>query len=115
LFDVTSTYFEGRLCPLAQLGHSRDGKSIKLQIVIGLLCASGGCPVAVEVFEGNCTDALTLPGQLEKIRERFGIERVALVGDRGLITHARIQENLKGQEGLDWITALRPPQIRALV
>jgi hypothetical protein len=115
LYDVTSTYFEGRTCPLAQRGHSRDGKSDKLQIVIGLLCAPDGCPVAVEVFEGNCADPLTLPGQITKIRERFGIDRVVLVGDRGLITEARIQENLKGQEGLDWITALRAPQIRTLV
>jgi hypothetical protein len=115
LYDVTSTYFEGRTCPLAQLGHSRDSKSDKLQIVVGLLCAPDGCPVAVEVFEGNCSDPLTLPGQIAKVRERFGIDRVVFVGDRGLITHARIRENLKGQEGLDWITALRAPQIRTLV
>jgi hypothetical protein len=114
LYDVTSTYFEGKTCPLAQRGHSRDGKSDKLQIVVGLLCAPDGCPVAVEVFEGNCADPLTLPGQIAKIRERFKIDRVVLVGDRGLITQARIQENLKGQEGLDWITALRAPQIRTL-
>jgi transposase len=115
LYDVTSTYFEGRMCPLAQLGHNRDGKSGKLQIVIGLLCAPDGCPVAVEVFEGNCADPMTLPGQIAKIRERFGIDRVVLVGDRGLITEARIREDLKGQDGLDWITALRAPQIRTLV
>lgn len=115
LYDVTSTYFEGHTCPLAQRGHSRDGKSDKLQIVIGLLCAPDGCPVAVEVFEGNCADPLTLPGQIAKIRERFGIDRVVLVGDRGLITQARIQEDLKVQEGLDWITALRAPQIRTLM
>jgi hypothetical protein len=115
LYDVTSTYFEGCTCPLAQRGHSRDGKSDKLQIVIGLLCAPDGCPVAVEVFEGNCADPLTLPGQIAKIRERFGIDRVVLVGDRGLITQARIQEDLKVQEGLDWITALRAPQIRTLM
>jgi transposase len=115
LYDVTSTYFEGRTCPLAHFGHNRDGKSGKLQIVIGLLCAPDGCPVAVEVFEGNCADPMTLPAQIAKIRERFGIDRVVLVGDRGLITEARIQKNLKGQEGLDWITALRAPQIRTLV
>jgi transposase len=115
LYDVTSTYFEGRTCPLAHFGHNRDGKSGKLQIVIGLLCAPDGCPVAVEVFEGNCADPMTLPGQIAKIRERFGIDRVVLVGDRGLITEARIREDLKGQDGLDWITALRAPQIRTLV
>ncbi len=115
LYDVTSTYFEGRTCPLAQLGYSRDGKSDKLQIVIGLLCASDGCPVAVEVFEGNCADAATFQSQIAKVRERFGIERVVWVGDRGMITEARIREALRENEGLDWVTALRAPQIRALV
>jgi len=115
LYDVTSTYFEGHTCPLAQLGYSRDGKGDKLQIVIGLLCASDGCPVAVEVFEGNCADPDTVKSQITKIRERFGIKRVILVGDRGMITEARIRENFKGTEGLDWITALRSPQIKELV
>jgi hypothetical protein len=115
LYDITSTYFEGHTCPLAKLGYSRDGKRDKLQIVIGLLCAADGCPVAVEVFEGNWADARTLPSQITKIRERFGIERVVLVGDRGMITKARIREDLRGKEGLDWITALRAPQIRKLV
>jgi hypothetical protein len=115
LYDVTSTYFEGHTCPLAQLGYSRDGKGDKLQIVIGLLCASDGCPVAVEVFEGNCADPDTVKSQITKIRERFGIKRVILVGDRGMITEARIRENFKGTEGLDWITALRSPRIKELV
>jgi hypothetical protein len=115
LYDITSTYFEGRTCPLAKLGYSRDGKRDKLQIVIGLLCAPDGCPVAVEVFEGNCADAATLPSQIVKIRERFGIERVVLVGDRGMITKARIRQDLRDKDGLDWITALRAPQIRKLV
>ncbi len=115
LYDVTSTYFEGRSCPLAQLGYSRDGKRDKLQIVIGLLCAADGCPVAVEVFEGNCADSTTVNSQIRKIRERFGIERVILVGDRGMITEARIREDLRGVAGLDWITALRGPQIRGLM
>jgi hypothetical protein len=115
LYDITSTYFEGCTCPLAKLGYNRDGKRDKLQIVVGLLCAADGCPVAVEVFEGNWTDARTLPGQITKIRERFGIERVLLVGDRGMITTARIREDLRDREGLDWITALRAPQIRKLV
>ena len=115
LYDVTSTYFEGRSCPLAQLGYSRDGKRDKLQIVIGLLCAADGCPVAVEVFEGNRADSTTVNSQIRKIRERFGIERVILVGDRGMITEARIREDLRGVAGLDWITALRGPQIRGLM
>jgi hypothetical protein len=115
LYDVTSTYFEGRSCPLAQLGYSRDGKRDKLQIVVGLLCAADGCPVAVEVFEGNCADSTTVNSQVRKIRQRFGIERVILVGDRGMITEARIREDLKDVAGLDWITALRGPQIRELM
>jgi len=115
LYDVTSTYFEGRSCPLARLGHSRDGKRDKLQIVVGLLCDVQGRPVAVEVFEGNVGDPATLASQVRKIRQRFGIRRVVLVGDRGMITEARIRADLQGIEGLDWITALRAPAIRKLV
>jgi len=115
LYDVTSTYFEGRCCPLARLGHNRDGKKNKLQIVIGLLCAAYGCPVAVEVFEGNTADPNTIKSQLIKVRQRFGIQRVVLVGDRGMITDARIREDLIDTDGIDWITALRAPQIAALV
>ena len=115
LYDVTSTYFEGRSCPLARLGHSRDGKKDKPQIVFGLLCDVEGRPVAVEVFEGNVGDPATLAGQVRKIRRRFGLRRVVLVGDRGMITDARIREDLQGIEGLDWITALRAPAIRKLV
>jgi hypothetical protein len=115
LYDITSTYFEGHGCPLAQRGYSRDGKRDKLQIVVGLLCAADGCPVAVEVFEGNRTDSTTLGSQVRKVRERFGMERVILVGDRGMITEARIREDLKGVAGLDWISALRAPQISELV
>jgi transposase len=115
LYDVTSTYFEGRTCPLAQLGYSRDGKKDKLQIVIGLLTNGEGCPVAVEVFEGNTGDPKTLASQVRKLRERFDLARVVLVGDRGMITDARIREDLSPAEGLDWITALRAPAIAALV
>jgi len=115
LYDVTSTYFEGRKCPLAKRGYSRDGKSDKLQIVFGLLCSADGCPVSVEVFQGDAADPNTLSTQVEKVRKRFGIGRVAWVGDRGMITDARIRDDLQGSEGLDWITALRAPQIRALV
>jgi hypothetical protein len=114
LYDVTSTYFEGQCCPLAQFGFPRDGKK-KLQIVFGLLCDVEGRPVAVEVFEGNVGDPSTLASQIQKIRCRFGIQRVVLVGDRGMITEARIREDLRGIEGLDWISALRAPAIRKLV
>jgi transposase len=115
LYDVTSSYFEGRTCPLARLGHPRDGKKGKLQIVFGLLCNAEGCPVAVEVFPGNTGDPSTLQSQVAKVRERFGLDRVIWVGDRGLITEARIRKDLKAVEGLDWITALRSTQIRKLV
>lgn len=115
LYDTSSTYFEGRTCPLARLGHNKDGKKGKLQIVFGLLCNAEGCPVAVEVFSGNTSDPSTLSTQVEKIRTRFGLQRVIWVGDRGLLTAARIREELAPVAGLDWITALRAPQIRALV
>jgi transposase len=115
LYDVTSTYFEGRTCSLAKLGHSRDGKKDKLQIVVGLLTDGEGCPVAVEVFEGNTGDPKTLASQIGKLRERFGLKHVVLVGDRGMITDARIREDFSQAEGLDWITSLRAPAIAALV
>jgi hypothetical protein len=115
LYDVTSTYFEGRSCPLARLGHSRDERSGNLQIVFGLLANAEGCPIAVEVFEGNTGDPKTVASQVDKLRKRFKLERVILVGDRGMLTNARIREDLQGAEGIDWITALRAPQIQALV
>src|SRR5216117_1764537 len=115
LYDLTSVYFEGRCCPLAKLGHSRDEKNSKLQIVIGLLTNRDGCPIAVEVFEGNTGDPKTVAGQIAKIRERFAIQHVVLVGDRGVLTSARIREDLKPAEGIDWITALRAPAIQQLV
>jgi hypothetical protein len=115
LYDVTSTYFEGRRCPLAKRGHSRDGKRDTLQIVFGVLTNAAGCPVAVEVFDGNTGDPKTLTAVLTKVRERFGLERLILVGDRGMLTAARIREELAGVEGLAWITALRAPAIQALV
>lgn len=114
LYDVTSTYYEGRTCPLAKFGHNRDGKKDKLQIVFGLLCNVEGCPVGVEVFEGNTADPKTLTRQIEKIQERFGLKRVVWVGDRGMLTQARIDEELRPR-GFDWITALRAPAIRALM
>jgi|SRR5882724_356577 len=115
LYDVTSTYFEGRHCPLAKLGHSRDGKRDKLQIVIGLLTDAQGCPIAVEVFDGNTGDPTTVASQVEKLQKRFDLKRIVLVGDRGMITDARIREDLSKVQGLDWITALRAPAIAALV
>jgi transposase len=115
LYDLTSTYFEGRHCPLAQLGHSRDDKSGKLQIVFGLLTNLRGCPAAVEVFDGNTADPKTVASQVKKLRERFSLQRVVLVGDRGMITSARIREDLPTSHGIDWISALRATQIQVLV
>ena len=113
LYDVSSSYLEGRCCPLAQFGYSRDRKRGKLQIVYGLLCAPDGCPVAIEVFEGSTADPMTLTSQVTKLKERFALDHVVLVGDRGMITQARISEDLT-VAGLDWITALRAPAIKAL-
>ncbi len=113
LYDVSSSYLEGRCCELARLGYNRDGKKGKLQIVYGLLCAADGCPLAVEVFEGNTADPATLAAQVAKLKQRFALEHVVLVGDRGMITQARIDQDLT-TAGLDWITALRAPAIRAL-
>jgi len=114
LYDVTSTYFEGSHCPLARRGYSRDGKSDKLQIVFGLLCNRAGCPIAVEVFPGNTADPQTLRPQIEKVRQRFALKKVVFVGDRGMLTSARIDEELK-PAGLDWISALRTTEIRQVV
>lgn len=113
LHDVTSTWLEGRCCELGRLGYSRDGQRDKLQIVVGLLCTAEGCPVAVEVFEGNTGDPATLAAQIDKLKQRFALARVVLVGDRGLITSARIAGDLE-PAGLDWITALRAPAIQKL-
>jgi transposase len=115
LYDLTSTYFEGRCCPLARIGHSRDDKHNKLQIEFGLLCDKDGRPCAVEVFEGNTADPKTLTTQIEKLRTRFGIQRVIMVGDRGMITSARIREDFDADRGIHWITALRAPAIKKLV
>ena len=114
LYDLTSVYLEGRKCPLARRGHSRDGRRGKLQIEFGLLCDADGRPVAAEVFAGNTADPATVGSQIEKLRTRFGLSRVVLVGDRGMLTEARIREEVK-PAGLDWIGALRGPAIRKLV
>jgi len=114
LYDLTSTYFEGRHCPLARFGHSRDERSGNLQIVFGLLTSQDGCPLAVEVFEGNTADPKTVAAQVHKLRQHFGLKQVVLVGDRGMLTSARIREDLETEEGLQWITALRSAQIQRL-
>ena len=113
LYDVTSTYLEGRCCELARHGYSRDHRRGRPQLVIGLLCAADGCPVAVEVFEGNTADPMTLSAQIDKLKQRFRLQRVVMVGDRGMLTDARIEQTLR-PAGLDWFTALRAPAIKAL-
>jgi hypothetical protein len=113
LYDVSSSYLEGRCCELARLGYNRDGKKGKLQIVYGLLCAPDGCPMAIEVFEGDTADPRTLGAQIDKVKRRFALKHVVLVGDRGMITQARLAAEIK-PAGLDWITALRAPAIRGL-
>jgi hypothetical protein len=114
LYDVSSAAFEGRTCPLGQIGHARDGVRGRLQIVYGVLTSAGGIPVAVEVFKGATGDPATLASQVKKLKQRFGLTHVALVGDRGMITKARIKDDLKPAK-LDWVTALRGPAIKALM
>jgi transposase len=114
LYDVTSSYYEGRTCPLARYGHNRDGKKGKLIIVYGLLTDEAGRPVAVEVYPGNTGDPSTVPDQIEKLRERFGLSRVVLVGDRGMLTQTQL-DRLKDYPGLGWISALRTHALRKLV
>jgi hypothetical protein len=114
LYDVSSSYMEGRCCPLAKRGYSRDGRKGTLQITYGLLCAPDGCPIAIEVFDGDTADPLTLSQQIDKLKRRFRLDHVVLVGDRGMITQARITEEIKSAN-LDWITALRAPAIKALL
>jgi transposase len=115
LYDVSSSYYTGRQSELIKMGYSRDGKPGEPQIVYGLLCAPKGCPVAIEVFSGNTADPTTFTAQVNKLRQRFGITRVVLVGDRGMITSKRIEEDLREVDGLDWITALRSDSIKKLV
>ena len=113
LYDVSSSYYTGEHCDLARYGHNRDGKKRFPQIVYGLLCASDGCPVAIEVFEGNTADPTTLESQIRKVRERFGLARVVLVTDRGILTQVQI-DKVREIDGFDWITALRAPSIARL-
>jgi DDE family transposase len=114
LYDVSSAAFEGRTCPLGAIGHPKDGVHGRLQIVYGLLTSAEGVPVAVEVFAGNTGDPKTVAAQVAKVKDRFGITKVVLVGDRGMLTAARLREDV-GPADLDWITALRAPQVSSLV
>jgi len=113
LYDVSSSYLEGRKCPLAQHGYSRDHRPDRSQIVYGLLCTREGLPVAVEVFDGNAADPTTLAIQIAKLKQRFALERVVLVGDRGMLTSARIREEVE-PAGFDWISCLRSDAIQKL-
>jgi transposase len=113
LYDLTSTWLTGRCCELAARGHSRDGKRDDPQIVFGLVCTAEGCPISVEVFKGNTADPATVATQVVKLKDRFGIERIAWAGDRGMLTSARIEQVLKPQ-GMDWVSSLRAPQIAQL-
>jgi len=114
LYDVSSSYFEGRTCPLLALGYSRDRRRGSLQIIYGLLCDHEGRPVAIEVFPGGLHDDKTLPAQIEKLRERFGFATLVLIVDRGMATKANL-ETLAAAEGIGWITALKAPQVKKLV
>ena len=113
LYDVSSAAFEGRTCPLGALGHPKDGVRGRLQIVYGLLTNSQGVPVAIEVFKGNTADPKTVASQVAKVKQRFGITHVCLVGDRGMLTKARLRDDVV-PAGLDYLSALRAPEIRAL-
>jgi hypothetical protein len=115
LYDVTSTYFEGHCCPLAQYGYSRDERRGSPQIVLGVLTNDEGCPVACEVFAGNTADPKTVASQIDQLRTRFGLPQIVLVGDRGMLTQARMEAELRPVAGLAWITALRSVQIQELV
>ena len=114
LYDLSSSYFEGSTCPLAKLGYSRDGKRGTLQVNYGLLTDERGCPVAISVHEGNTADSQTFLPEVQRLRRDFGIERMVMVGDRGMISQKAIDELREG-EGIDWITALKSVSIRALV
>jgi hypothetical protein len=114
LYDVSSAAFEGRTCPLGAIGHPKDGVRGRLQIVYGLLTSKDGVPVAIEVFQGNTGDPGTVAAQVSKVKDRFTLTRVVLVGDRGMLTAARLREDVRPAD-LDWITALGAPQVKALV
>ncbi|TFH55394.1 MAG: IS1634 family transposase, partial [Gemmatimonadales bacterium] len=114
LYDLTTVYLEGSKCELGRYGHGKEGRNNKLQIQVGLLCTQEGIPVSVQVFEGNTGETLTLQEQILKVKQQFGLTRVVFVADRGILRDIRIREDL-APEGLDWITALRRPDIRDLL
>lgn len=114
LYDLSSSYFEGSTCPLAKLGHNRDGKKGLLRVNYGLLTDARGCPVAVSVHEGNVADSATFLPEVQRLREQFGVQQLVMVGDRGMIGHKAIAE-LREFQGIGWITALKNASIRALV
>ena len=114
LYDLSSSYFEGTTCPLAKIGHSRDGRPGTLQVNYGLLTDVRGCPVVVSVFEGNTADSTTFMPEVQRLHEEFGIERMVMVGDRGMISQKAIEE-LRETEGIGWITALKSASIRSLI
>jgi transposase len=114
LYDLSSSYFEGSTCPLAKLGYNRDGKKGLLQVNYGLLTDPRGCPVAVSVYEGNTADPETLMPELQRLKKSFGIDTFVMVGDRGMISQKAIDE-IRGQDGIDWITALKSGAIRTLI
>ena len=115
LYDVSSSYHTGRQSDLIGLGYSRDGKKERLQTVYGLLCAANGCPVSIEVFAGNTADPTTFTAQVQRVRKQFGLTRIVMVDDRDMITGKRIDEDLRGIDGLDWITTIRSAGIRKSV
>ncbi len=114
LYDLSSSYFEGRSCPLAERGYSRDRRRGTLQLTYGLLCDPAGRPIAIEAFAGSTRDAATLPAQIEKLKDRFGLAEVCVVADRGMVTKANL-EAMGEAEGVSWITALKAPQVKKLV
>jgi Transposase DDE domain len=112
LYDLSSSYFEGRHCPLAMQGYSRDDYRGSLQIVYGLLCDRDGRPVAIEAYQGNTVDSQTVQSQITKMKDRFALDRAVLVADRGMVTHANLAA--LGAANLDWITALKAAQVQKL-
>ena len=115
MYDLSSSYFEGNGCPIAKYGYSRDHRKDKLQIEYGLMCNKEGCPISIEVFEGNISDSKTLSSQVEKIQKKFKLKNIVLVGDRGMITTKKIEEELADIEDLEWISALKTSEIRKVL
>jgi transposase len=114
LYDLTSSWFEGKTCPLARRGYSRDGRKGTLQVNYGVVADRRGCPVAVSVHEGNTADPVTLMPEIERVKDEFGIEQLVIVGDRGMVSQKAIDE-IRTRDGIDWISALKSGAIRALV